>query len=65
MKKKKGGGENNKNTTPQKQSTEQVEGTSFHVSYLLTLFAKVRMQIGDNVQFPSKTISEFLMLIHL
>lgn len=30
--------------------------------YLFTLFAKARMQIGDNVQSLSK-VSEFLMLI--
>lgn len=30
--------------------------------YLFTLFAKARMQIGDNVQSLSK-VSKFLMLI--
>lgn len=56
--------ETTKKPIPQSRVTEHAEGLSSHTPYLFPLFAKARMQIGDNVQSLSKKVSEFLMLIH-
>lgn len=53
-----------KKPIPQSRVTEHAEGPSSHTPYLFPLYAKARMQIGDNVQSLSKKVSEFLMLIH-